>query len=102
MKPIEHDPPSFQSTPLKGNNFPATAAETTSNTAPLQNGHDASASPVLSKLSKKGAAPPPPPKPTKLVSVKVRHAPMLTETHCYNGADYQPSSPTQQASAIHT
>ncbi|CAF0865530.1 unnamed protein product [Rotaria sordida] len=101
LKSIEHDPPSFQSTPLKVTIEPSITVS--------QNGQHPSISPVLSKLNKKGAAPPPPPpKPAKLISVKVRQAPTINEVHCYNGTNNNSSSSssspptTQQTSAIHT
>ncbi|CAF4598099.1 unnamed protein product, partial [Rotaria sp. Silwood1] len=93
LKSIEHDPPSFQSTPLKITVEPSIIVS--------QNGQHPSVSPVLSKSSKKGAAPPPP-KPSKLISVKVRQAPTIDEVHCYNGTNNKASSPTQQTAAIHT
>ncbi|CAF1916654.1 unnamed protein product [Rotaria magnacalcarata] len=95
LKPIEHDPPSFQSTPLKVTTEPSITVS--------QNGDHASISPVLSKSSKKAAPPPPPPpKPAKLISVKVRQAPTINEVHCYNGTNNKSSSPSQQTPAIHT
>jgi hypothetical protein len=69
-------------------------------TEPSQNGHHQTISPQSSKKS--AAPPPPPPKPTKSISVKVRQAPTINETHCFNGTNNNSSSPTQQTPPIHT
>lgn len=38
----------------------------------------------------------------KLISVKVRQAPIINEISYYNGTNKSPSSPTQHTPAIHT
>jgi len=79
-KSIENDSSSFQSI------------------EPSQNDHHQTISPKSSKKS--AAPPPPPPKPPKLVSVKIRQAPVINEMHCFNGTNDK--SPTQQTPSIHT
>ncbi|CAF0863937.1 unnamed protein product [Adineta ricciae] len=85
QKPVDRDLPSFQSTPLR-----------ISTDVTMQKDHQNSFSPVSPNGKTSNSH------PTKLISVKVRQAPIINDIHYYNGTNNNPASPTQRTPAIHT